>query len=329
VFALCVIGATLLAACGGGGSGAGSSSGAAPISDATATTYAANSAQISSDTLSVADGAVLAAQAMIASGAGIAATSDRSTAMAADAKPLVASTSTCPGGGSATVSITGGTTQSELNGQLDTGEVYQVSFAACIGAAGYGQLDGTLAMTVENASGDSANGSLDLSLTATDLALTLPRGGVVLNGTTDRQYTISTDTDGTAHLTSHFVSPSLTLATHYNARSSSFTLSNADITRTATLVGGALQSSSIDGSHTFAATLPNASFSYSVATSGGVTYAADGTPASGQWTITLPQALITVTVANGTATVSIDDGKDGMIDRTFTIPVGQLAADAG
>ena len=75
--------------------------------------------------------------------------------------------------------------------------------------------------------------------------------------------------------------------------------------------------------------MPNASFSYSVATSGGITYAANGTPAAGLWTITLPNALITVTVANGTATIAIDDGKDGTIDRTITIPAAQLAADAG
>jgi hypothetical protein len=43
----------------------------------------------------------------------------------------------------------------------------------------------------------------------------------------------------------------------------------------------------------------------------------------------LPNLLITVTVANGTATIAIDDGKDGTIDRTITIPAGQLAADAG
>jgi hypothetical protein len=184
-------------------------------------------------------------------------------------------------------------------------------------------------MTVESASGDSANGAIDLSMTATNLSLTLPRGGAVLNGTTERQYSVSTDSDGTEHLSSHFISPSLTLATHYNARASSFTLSNADILRTATLVGGALQSSTINGHHSLAGTLPNVSFSYGVATSGGITYAANGTPASGLWTITLPNALITVTVANGTATIAIDDGKDGTIDRTITIPAGQLAADAG
>jgi hypothetical protein len=326
--AVSVLAATFVAACGGGSDGSAGSA-AVALDDATATIYAANSAQIGSDTISVADGAVLAAQAMVASGAGVASGGDRSTATAAGANPLLASTRACPGGGTATVAITGGTPQSEANGQLDAGEVYEVSFAACTGAAGLGQLDGTLSMTVLSASGDGVNGALDLSMTAGNLSLTLPRGGVMLNGSSERQYTVSTDADGSAHLSSHFISPSLTLATHYNARSSTFTLSNADILRSATLVGGALQSSSIDGHHSLAGTLPNASFSYSVATSGGITYGADGTPASGMWTITLPNAVIVVTVANGSATIAVDEGKDGTTDRTFTIPVGQLAADAG
>jgi hypothetical protein len=322
-----LLGASLLAACGGGGSDASASSGS--IDDATATLYAANATQIGSDAMTAADAGVLAAQAMISVGAGTSASQDRATALSTNATPLVATSRLCPGGGSATVSITGGTPASQLNGKLDAGEVYQVSFAACSGAAGMAQLDGTLAMTVQSASGDSANGALALSTTATNLTLALPRGSATLNGSTERQYGVSTDSDGTMHLSSHFVAPSLTLATRYNARSSSFTLSNADIVRTATLVGGTLQSSTINGSQTLSAVLPNASFSYSVATSGGVTYAADGTPVSGAWTVTLPRQVITIAVAGGIATIAVDYGKDGTIDRTFTVPVPQLSSGAG
>jgi hypothetical protein len=329
LFAVSTLCAAVLAACGGGGSDAASSSSAASIDDATATTYAANATQIGSDTMDVADSAVLGAQALIAAGVGVSSSDDRATAMGVDAQPLVASTRTCPGGGSATVSITGGTPETQVNGKLDTGEIYQVRFAACAGAARFATLDGTLAMTVESVAGDSANGALSLSLTATNLSLTLPHGVAMLNGSTERQYSVSTDTDGTVHLSSHFTSPSLTLATHYNARASSFTLSNADIVRTATLVDGVLQSSTISSSHTLSATLPNASFSYTVATIGGATYAADGTPTGGQWTITLPQTIVGVTISGGMATITIDRGKDGTIDRTITVPVPQLVSTAG
>src|SRR6185295_3715804 len=102
----------------------------------------------------------------------------------------------------------------------------------------------------------------------------------------------ATDSDGTVHLGSHFVTPNQTLATNYNGRSSTFTLTATDIQRTATLVGGVLQSSTIDGTHTLAGVLPHASFSFTVATVGGATtYGADGRPTAGAWTITLPLNL--------------------------------------
>ena len=313
----------VLAACGGGGSDR-------VLDDGTATIYAADAAQIGSDAASVADGAVRAAQAMVAAGAGAMASDGRASAQSAEVQPLATSSKPCPGGGSASVSITGGTPASELNGKLDTGEVYQVSFAACTGAAGYGQLDGTLAMTVVSATGDSTNGALSLSTTATGLMLTSPRGTATLNGSTQRDYAVATDSDGTVHLSSRFVTPNVTLATRYNSRSSLFTLSATDIQRTATLLGGVLQSSTVMGTHTLAATLPNATFSYTVATTGGATtYGADGLPTSGAWTITLSQNIVTVTIANAMATITIDHGKDGTIDRTFTIPVAQLAGSAG
>jgi hypothetical protein len=325
--ALSIAAAAMLAACGGGGSDAGNTAGTVAIDDLTATAYAANATQIGSDTASVADGAMLAAQSLVASGAGV---SIRAGSATADAVALVSSAKACPGGGTATVSITGGTTASQLNGQLDAGEVYAIVFAACTGAGGTGQLDGTMTMTVETATGDSANGTLDVSLTARALTLALPRGSVTLDGTTDRQLTVATDSDGTVHETSHFVSPSLTLVTRYDARTSTFTLSAADITRTATLVGGVIQSSTVAGTHTLSAVLPNRSFSYTVATTGGVTtYAADGKPTAGAWTITLANAIIDVTVANGTATIAIDLNKDGTIDRTITVPVATLVGDAG
>ena len=320
-----VLAAAVLAACGGGGNADRSG-----LDDATATAYSANGSQIGSDAAAVSDGAILAAQAVIAAGAGTLAAGDRMSAQAADAQPLAVSSRPCPGGGSATVSITGGTPASQANGKLDTGEVYQVSYAACVGAAGFGQLDGTLAMTVLSASGDRTNGALSLSTTATNLMLTSPRGTATLNGSTQRDYTAATDNDGTLHLTSRFVTASVTLATNYNSRSSLFTLSATDIQRTATLVGGVLQSSTIMGTHTLAGVLPNATFSFTVATTGGATaYGPDGRPTSGAWTITLPQNIVAVTIANGTATITVDQGKDGTIDRTLTIPLPQLQASAG
>ena len=328
-FAASTLLAALLGGCGGGDDPTAAVVTADAIDDPTATLYAADATQIGSDALTTADGAVLAAQAMIGAGAGVSAAAGQTASKSADVSLQASSPLACPGGGSATVSITGGTPFSRLNGQLDAGEVYTVVFAACSGAAGIGQLDGTMAMTVVNASGDSANGALTVSLTATRLALALPRGGATLDGSVTRTFTVATAAGGSVLLTSRYTTPSLTLATRYNTRSSTFVLSAVDLTRTATLAGGALQSSGSSGSHTVAATLPNASFGFTVATSGGATYAADGTPTAGLWTITLPNTTITVSIGGTTATVALDRGKDGTIDHSFTLPVAQLVALAG
>jgi hypothetical protein len=309
----------LLNACGGGGSG---STDAAAIDDATATAYAANATQIASDASTATDAAVEAAQTMIGLAAAASAGSDRATALAA-----ATTTNNCPGGGTATLSITGGTPAIVANNKLDAGEIYAVSFAACKDVTGAATLNGAMAMTVLAASGDTTNGTLGLNLTFTELIAALGQGSASLNGSVSRTVTVSTDADG-MHLASHFVAPSLTLATHYNTRSSSFTLSADDIQRGVTLVGGLPQSSSITGAHMLSATLPNGSFAYTVATTGSTSYSASGEPVSGGWTIALPQNEIGVAVANGQATITIDKGKDGTVDRTIVVPVPTLVANA-
>lgn len=112
-------------------------------------------------------------------------------------------------------------------------------------------------------------------------------------------------------------------------RSSAFTLSAVDITRQTAWQGDALQSARVNGTHTLSGTLVNGSFSYTVATQGSVSYTADGLPSADAWTLTRPTRQLGISAANGTATITIDNGKDGMIDRTVTVPVSQLATDAG
>ena len=324
-FALAFSAAALMAACGGGGS-----DDSVGLDDVTATMYAADAGQIGSDAAGVGDAGVFAAQAMVAAGASAMASGDRMAAQAAGVQPLATGPKDCPGGGTVTVAISGGTPESVGNGKFDTGEVYQITYVGCTGAAGFDRLDGGLTLDVLNASGDSANGALSVSTNAAGLMLTTPRGTATLNGSAQRDYTVATDSDGTVHRSSHFVTSNETLATNYNGRSSTFTLTATDIQRTATFVGGVLQSSTISGTHTLAGVLPNASFTFTVATTGGATtYGPDGRPTAGAWTITLPNNIITVTIANGTATITIDHGKDGTVDRTITIPASQLASNAG
>jgi len=319
--------AAALTACGGGGSD--NTSG---TSNDTATAYAANATLMSDDATTALDASVVAAESVVAAQANVAPASTHENAQslttsAPEAAPqaVVNAPVTCAGGGSATLTITGGTTASLLNGKLDAGEVYQIVFADCKGTSGAVAVNGTLAMTVLAAT----DTDLSVTMAATDLAVALPRGTVTLNGSTARQVSSSAGTGGTTVLSSQFSSPSLTLATHFNARNSSFTLSAVSIARQSTWLNGVLQSSSMSGTHTLSATLPNGAFSYTVATQGGVNYAASGVPTTGAWTITLPLTRVGVSIANAIATITIDDGKDGTIDRTFTVPIGRLESDAG
>ena len=309
---LCLLSAALLAACGGGASDAVD----AALSSDTATAYSANSTVISGDAGSALDTTLLTTQQLAALGASSA---GREQPQAVSAGPIA-----CPGGGSATLQINGGTLQSQLNGQLDAGEIYQLAYTDCKGALGQAALNGSVTMTVNSASSTAAS----VSLATSNLSVALPRGTVMYNGTATVQRSVVTAGSGSV-VTTQFASPSLSVVTQFNARQSSFTLSGVDITRQAVFAGGILQSTSYNGTHTLSAVLPNASFSYTVATQGGVSYSANGAPLQGAWQITLPRSRITITIANGSATITIDEGKDGSIDRTFTVPVSRLETDAG
>ena len=324
--AVSVLGAAALVACGGGGS-------SSDLDDGTATAYAANATLINSDASTAADLAVIATQAAVEGTASESAAGGRATAQSvgtsASPADFTAPTFTCAGGGTADVAITGGTNGSEFNGRLDADEVYTVSFDACKSSLIAAPVSGDLVMTVTNASGDAANGTLGVNLATNNLTATLPRGTISLTGTSTRTATVSTDLDGTVNFSGQYTTPSLVLSTNFNNRSSTFTLSATNIQRSATIVDGVVVASSVDGTHTLSASLPRGEFSFTVATVGGATYAAGGVPTSGAWTITLPDSLIEITVAGGNATITIDRDDDGTIDRTIVVPVSTLQAEAG
>jgi hypothetical protein len=64
------------------------------------------------------------------------------------------------------------------------------------------------------------------------------------------------------------------------------------------------------------------------ASQGNVSYDANGVPTAGTWQITLPHNAIGVAVGAGTATVTLDHGPDGTIDRTRTFTTTTLDAEA-
>jgi len=331
--AAALAGGALLTACGGGGGDGGSGSTATPLSQSDATADAANASATGSDTAAGLDAVIdttsALAQSVAQSSAG--ASSGRVQAESAApeaAAPVTNVTVNCAGGGTATLSIAGGTAATELNGQLDAGEVYTVTYAQCTGAAGWAQLNGSVVMDVTAADHATSPSSFSVNLTATNLALSLPSGSATLNGTATVARTVATS-GGTTTTSSHVTVPSATLATAFNARTGSFTLTDLDATRTLSSAAGVVTASQYAGHHTLAGTAWGRTFSMTVATNGNVSYDAAGALVSGAWTTIRPMATIATTVANGLVVLTVDDGNDGTIDHTWTFPLAQLGGAAG
>lgn len=317
--ACAAIAAALLAACGGGGGAEGTST-----SNDSAQVYAAEASLITEDTLSTVDAALSTAQAVVAVQASAAAPMQP---LAADVQPLAVATVpvACPGGGTATLSVTGGTPASVLNGVLDAGESYTLVYAACSGAAGAVALDGTFTMAVA----DAGSGRLALTVGATALAATLPRGAATLDGTLALTVGETTDSGGLTTRSTQVQATSVALATRYASRSSRFTLSALNVARTSTWLAGVAQSSRYSGTHRLDAELPRASFGYTVGTTGEVAYDASGNPVSGSWTVALARGTVGCSVAGGTATITSDEDGDGTPERTWTILLETLGSAAG
>jgi hypothetical protein len=326
----------LLTACGGGGD-SGSGSAATPMSQSDATADAANASATGSDTAAGLDAVIDTTSALAQSVAQSSASASPGRMQVESAAvetapeaaaPVTNVTVNCAGGGTATLSITGGTAATELNGQLDAGEVYTVTYAQCTGGAGWAQLNGSVVMDVTAADHSTSPSSFSVNLTATNLALSLPSGSATLNGTATVSRSVSTS-DGTTTTSSHLTVPSATLATAFNARTGSFTLTDLDATRTLSSVAGVATASQYAGHHTLSGTAWGRTFSMTVATNGNVGYDATGALVSGAWTVIRPKATIATTVANGLVVMTVDDGNDGTIDHTWTFPLAQLGSSAG
>lgn len=313
-FLIPVLAATLLSlgGCGGGGDEASATSG---TSNETVNAAAANATVVGGDSADAWDTSVTTAETVVATQATtVAPASVHVQAMAVQPQAVANVPVACPGGGSATLTITGGTVGSVLNGQWDEGEVYQLVFSGCRNATGAAAVDGTMTLTVTRA--DSQGTAF--ALTTQALAVNFARGAVTLDGSSTYARSTAGNGDGSTTVTAQVTVPSSTVTTVYQGRTSHYTLSQADWTRQTVWLDGLPQSATFNGTHTLSGTRPSSSFSYTVATRGGVQYGADGQPVSGAWTITLPTALLGVSIATGTATLTVDEGKDGTIDRTYT-----------
>ena len=174
----------------------------------------------------------------------------------------------------------------------------------------------------------AAAGSIEVTTATSGIVVTLPQRVLTLNGSSTLSQTVVTNGASTT-TTNHWTSPQIVVTSQRNARSSTFTLTGIDITRSITTTNGVITARSSSGTHTMNAVLPNGSWTVTTATQGAVSYDANGVPTQGNWTITLPNNRILVSVVPGTITVGLDFGADGSIDRTFTINTATGVAEAG
>jgi hypothetical protein len=160
--------------------------------------------------------------------------------------------------------------------------------------------------------------------TSTPLSAVLPAGTVNLSGS----FTLVRSISGTT-TTSHVTATSLTLSR--GASSRTFMLGAVDITLAVTrAAAGTLQSLAYTGSHSVTVNQSTYSnLSYSVATTGSVSYDASAQPATGSWTVTLPRQLLTLSLTATTVHLTADFGRDGTIDLDTTFPRTTLLDNVG
>lgn len=294
---------SLLTACGGGGEDAGAPMNS--VSESTASAMSANSAVVPGESTEAAATLLVTTQAVVAGG-------------------TASQTISCTGGGTATFTVSGGTLASVVNGQLDAGEVYSISFTDCRGSAGAATVNGAATLTVVSA----GNGSTEVATDTQGITVALPLRTLTLDGASTLTRSVVTS-GATTTTTSRWTASQIDLTSVRSARTSTYTLSAVDITRTVTATNGVISASSVNGTHTMRATLPNATWSITTATQGGVSYDANGVPTQGNWTITLPNNRLVIGVVPGTLTVQADWGNDGDIDRTWTFTTSTITAEAG
>jgi len=316
--ALLPLTALLLAACGGG-----SSSTDAGTSNEAAALASADTLQAPADAGAALDASLLTAQTVVATQA-LAAGTAAVPALAAEVQPLsIAQVPVaCPGGGQALLSITGGTAASVLNGQLDTGEVYELVFSDCRAAQAAVVVNGSLRLSVLTAT----DKDWSLQWAAQALAVGLPRARSTLDGQVATQVSRSTQADGSTLLGSQLQADSLGLANTVGSRTRQYSLSALALQRSSVWQAGQPVSSSLSGQLTLSASGPAGSTQLSASVQSQVSRQADGAPASGHWTLTLPQAALDLTLANAVATLSLDEGPDGTVDRRWQLSLDRLLA---
>jgi len=309
----------LLAACGGG-------SDDESLSAEIAQGYAADGATMSVAGASGVDAATETLEAALASNAVAAA--PREQLLAANATPAATATAsaTCPNGGTVAWSVTGDAATLG-NGQLDAGETYTVTYANCGTADGAGRLDGSASLAVTT----RTSSSVVFTHQTTNLTHTTANGVFVHNGSATVNRSVATTGSGGREVTRRITSPGISLTSTIGARQASYNLRSLDWTVVRTYgAGGALTSRTHQGAVVIDASTPRRpNATLSVTTQGTLMFDGGNATAQGSFTIVTARDTIACSYGNGSATLTLDRGNDGTIDRTWTITFTTLQGEAG
>ncbi|MCO5975570.1 hypothetical protein [Ideonella oryzae] len=306
-----------LAACGGGGGSDSSDTAEADQAQslsATATTSPQETAQ-------VADAVVDTALA-VDPGSLSTPTSTLVHAAAAGTAQLQGSVD-CAGGGTASVVMTGPTLAGLLDGVPEAGEVTQLTYSACSGPDAQVVLNGTVTMTVTQAD----SGGLTVSLDTSDLQAGLPLSTLGWSGSLSLTRSGSVADSGASTTSSAWSASGLSLVAVRNGHEADLSF-NGSGTRTVQWQDGVPQSSSYQGSSSLGLASSRWNGTLDVATQGAMVFDPEGVPQSGSVSLSLGLYQWTATLADGTATVTVDRNGDGVVDRTRSWPVADWLASA-
>jgi hypothetical protein len=312
-----------LAACGGGGEETGSG-----ISNADAQGYAADAATMPAAAGEALGAASHALQGSVAAAAaqGAMLAYEKGGATQEAVSPTV--TRACARGGSVSWSAEGPTLALLLNGRLDAGETYTITYNACAVAFTGEVLNGSARydVTAADASG------FDITITATALAST-KRGGAryELDGSVRQRWTSTETTGGGASVANRVTTQRLTLDTTIGARRATYELRDMDWTETVLFDANAavLSRTHLGALTLFASTPRRPSATLQVATVGPLVIGPDGQAQSGGFSLTFGGDKWTVTFSGNTVTIALDIGNNGSVDRTWTVTREEFEGSAG
>lgn len=296
-----------LAACGGSGGDDDDSPSSAGISNEVAEGYAADSAAMPVVAADGVDLAVETVESGLAAGVARGGVTAQSTS----------GSRACAGGGTVDWTVTSANPANEGNGQLDAGEVVDATYAGCIAADGTTTLDGSLKVTVIARDATSS----DLTLLLSGLKITKPAGSFTVGGGLRLQRETAAVDGGGSERRRTLSSESVAMVTLIGQRESNYNLRDVDWSVVKTYdAGGAFVSRAHSGELTLEADNPRRpDAQLAIATDGALTVGSDGYVAAGRLVATSTENQLSATWAAGSVTITLDLGRDGSIDRTWTI----------